>query len=99
MKKPGKILHYIVTKRGLPCALVKVLPAQRGGVLLPQPSGAQEFRRRARAKAALQRTEKMRQRLHESLIRDWLVERQTQIKELLTPGEFAVVAVRAEAKQ
>jgi hypothetical protein len=99
VKARAKIAHYIVTKRGLPCSLVVVLRGQRAGVLLPQQGGVQAFQRRARANAAVKRTETIRRRLHESLIRDWLVEKQAQVRELLTPGEFVVVPTRSDAKK
>lgn len=93
MKKRPKIAHYLVTKRGTPCALGFVLKGQRGGVLLPQQGGVQAFQRRARANAAIRRTDKIRRLLHESLIRDWLVEKKADVRELLTPGDFKVVPV------
>jgi hypothetical protein len=96
VKTKAPISHYIVTKRGLPCALVTILRGQRAGVLLPQQCGVQAFRRRARANAAINRTQKCVRNLNESLIRDWLVEKQEAIRELLLPGEFKIAQVRYE---
>lgn len=94
MKKKARITHYIVTKRGLPCALTAVLQTQRAGILLPAQSEIQVFKRRRSAKAALKRTEKCRAHLRGSLVRDWLIEKHPQVRELLTDGEFAVIPIK-----
>jgi hypothetical protein len=88
-----RVSHYIVTKRGLPCALVSVLESQRAGVLLPSQA-AETFDQRRRANAAVRRTERAATQLRQSMVRDWLVEKHAQARELIAQGEFVVLPIR-----